>query len=160
MTTPIDHRREAQKLTADALVDLFEIIIPNQAVVCFTDADTREWQGKLYESWAFKLTTVARNADGERSRPKLTVVNPEGVFNPWIFNGTLEGCTVIRRRVLRQHYETDVAIQEVQMWYISRVMEVVPGQTITFELRSLSDGPDALLPARMFTPPDFPFVTF
>ena len=62
--------------------------------------------------------------------------------------------------MLVQHVELNVPVFDREMWYIGRVKDLISGQSISFELRALSDGPDQLVPARMFSPDQgFPFVT-
>jgi lambda family phage minor tail protein L len=164
MTTgaPASHVEEAQKLTADALVDLFEITpvgTSSPTVVRFRDGPQVTWQANVYESMAVRLMGYQVSADGGKSRPTLTIANPAGLFNSFVFAGYLDGAQVVRRRVLRQHLETNVNLSDPNFWYVARIKEVVAGQGITMELRSLSDGPDLVIPARKFMSPEFPFVT-
>lgn len=164
MTTaaPASHVEEAQKLTADALVDLFELTLvgtPSPTVVRFRDGPQVTWQANVYESMAVRLTGYEINADGGKSRPTLTIANPAGIFNSFVFAGYIDGAQVIRRRVLLQHLEANVNLSDPIFWYVARVKELIAGQGVTMELRSLSDGADLLIPARKFMPPEFPFVT-
>lgn len=162
MSTPNAHLAEAQKLTADALVDLFEVFLvgaPGGTYVRFTNGQTVTWQTKTYEQLGCKFSTVSRTAEGERSRPTLTVINPAGIFNSYAFKGYFEQATLIRKRVLLQHLASNTALSDDTVWYISRVKEMIADQSVTFELRALSDGPDLMIPARVFIPPSFPFVT-
>lgn len=164
MTTaaPESHVEEAHKLTADALVDLFEITLvgtPSPTIVRFRDGPQVTWQSKVYESMACRLSGYQLNADGSKSRPILSVMNPAGIFNSFVFNGYLDGAQVVRRRVLRTHLESNVNLSDPVFWYVARVRELISGQGITLELRSLSDGPDLMIPARKFMPPEFPFIT-
>jgi lambda family phage minor tail protein L len=162
MSAPTSHLVEGQKLTADAVVDLFEIQLKGTqypVYVRFTNGPEVTWQGKTYEAMACKFTGHARSADDERSRPKLQVLNPIGLFNSFAMNGNIDGAVVERRRVLRQHLETNVNLSETTLWYVGRIMEIITGQSITLELRALVDGPDQLIPARKYLPPEFPFVT-
>lgn len=162
MTAPNAHLVEAQKLTSDALVDLFEVFLvgaPNGTYVRFTNGKTVTWQSKTYEALGCKFSTVSRTAEPERSRPTLTVINPLGIFNSYAFKGYFEQATVIRKRVLLQHITSNTALSDDTYFYISKVKEMIADQSISFELRALSDGPDLMIPARVFIPPAFPFVT-
>lgn len=164
MTTaaPSSHVQSAHDITADAIVDLFELTLvgtPTPTVVRFRDGPKTVWQSKTYESMACKLMGHQLNADGGKSRPSLTVMNPAGLFNSFVFAGYLDGAQVVRRRVLRQHLETNVNLSDPNYWFVARVKDLISGQGITMELRSLSDGPDLQVPARTFMPPAFPFVT-
>lgn len=162
MSTPIEHVQESQKLTADGLVDLFEITLvgtPSPVVICLTNGEECVWQSKVYEAHAVKISSIARSTDSERPRPTLTMFNPFGVVNAYAFQGYFDGAKVIRRRVLKQHIDSNTGLSDNQFWYISKTKELVAGQSAAFELRMLSDGPEHQIPARMFTPPAFPFVT-
>lgn len=165
MTTgsPTSHVQSAYQLTADAIVDLFEITLvgtPTPTVVRFRDGPKITWQSKDYESMACRLTGYTINADGGKSRPTLSVMNPLGIFNSYVFNGYLDGAQIIRRRLLRTHLEGNVNIYDPAYWYCARVKELISNQGITMELRSLTDGPDLMIPARKFMPDEgFPFVT-
>ncbi|WP_353645772.1 hypothetical protein [Mesorhizobium sp. WSM2239] len=150
---------DAQKLTADAHIDLFEIQLRTEPVTLrFTDSITRTWQGNLYEMFGIAISGEKRSAEDEESRPTLQVINPEGLFNSLVRQRLLDRATIIRRRVLLAHIEADVPIFQQRMWYVSRIADVTAGQSITMELRSMSEGPNVRLPARQFIPPDFPMV--
>lgn len=165
MTTsaPSSHVQEAQKLTADALVDLFEVTLvgaPTPTIIRFRDGPQVTWRSATYESMACKLTGYDMNSDGSKSRPTLTIMNPAGIFNSFVFQGYLDSAQVVRKRVLRQHLENNSNIYQPAFWYVARVRELISGQGMTLELRSLTDGPDMLIPARKFLPSEgFPFVT-
>src|SRR5690606_6307400 len=105
--------REAQKLTADALVDLYQINLKFKPVTyLFKDGDTVTWQTKEYEGTAVRLTGDQRAADGEEARPSLQIMNPLGVFNKIALDGDLDMAVVTRKRVLRDHIDRDVNIFE------------------------------------------------
>lgn len=162
MTTsaPVSHLEEAQKLTADGLVDLYTISLKNDPVIFrFKNDDTLSWQGNTYEGMACRSSGDTRSSDGEESRPTLQVMNPLGIFNRAAIEGKLDLATVIRRRVLRQHVLDNVNIYEQRMWYIGRIRELISGQSITFELRNMTEGANFQIPCRMFIPPEFPLVS-
>jgi lambda family phage minor tail protein L len=163
MTTnaPIEHLQEAQKLQADAEVDLFYVKLKNLPVEFrFKGEDTITWQGKKYEGMACKLTGDSQSADGEESRPLLQVMNPFGIFNSAAKKGQLDLATVIRYRVLRGNLDADINIATRRMWYVGRIRELISGQSISLELRNMTEGANFQIPCRMFIPPDFPMVSF
>jgi Phage-related protein len=162
MTTsaPQQHLVEAQKLTADALVDLYELSLKHEPVVFrFRDGPTVQWQGKVYEGMACTMSGDMRSSEGEESRPVLRVMNPFGIFNQAALNSDLDLAIVTRKRLLRRHLEENVNIFEQRKWYVGRVRELISGQVISLELRSMTEGANFQIPVRMFIPPDFPFVT-
>lgn len=160
MTTPTSHLVQAEKLTADALIDLYEIQITDPvAYVRFTNQPTLTWQGNTFEFLPCIMSGDKKSTDGQQSRPGLKIVNPEGLFNPFVFAGKLDKARVIRKRVLKEHVETNTNIFEQRLWYISRVKSIVAGQFIEFELRMMTDGAAFQIPARMYTPDQgFPVV--
>lgn len=160
MTTPESHVSEAHKLTADGLVDLFEITLQTVPVVLrYKNENSVTWQGNLYEGIAIRLAGDRRSADEEEARPTLTMMNPIGIFNPYVRAGYFDLATVVRKRVLRQHLEADVNLYEQRMWFVSRPRELIANQGLTLEMRNMSEGPNFFLPVRQFIPPEFPSVT-
>jgi phage-related protein len=126
----------------------------------FKNDDTVTWQGQKYEGMASRMTGDTRSADGEESRPILQVMNPFGIFNSAAIKGQLDQATVIRRRVLRNHVEKDVNKFEQRMWYVGRIRELISGQSISLELRNMTEGANFQIPCRQYMPPEFPFTTF
>lgn len=162
MTTgvPLSHIEESQKLTADAQIDLYEITLKGVSVVFrFKNNDTVVWRGNEFEGMACRLQGDTRLADGEESRASLTVMNPFGIFNMPALAGDLDLATVVRKRVLRQHLLSNTNIFEQRMWYVGRISELISGQSITMELRNMTEGPSFQIPVRMYIPPQFPLVS-
>lgn len=156
---PPSHISDSQKLTGDAYVNLYEIQLrtePSTLRVC--DSVDTTWQGNLYEQFGLALTGEKRSANDEEARPQLQIFNPEGLFNPLIRQRLLDRATIIRRKVLLKHIELDLPIYEQRMWYVSRVADATAGQSVTLELRSMIEGPNARVPARQYIPPEFPMV--
>lgn len=159
---PTTHLNEAQKLTADAEVDLFTVTLKNLPIVYrFWDSTSNiTWQGHTYEAMACSLSGDMRSAEGEEARPLLRVFNPLGIFNEVALNGDLDLAVVSRKRVLRAHLDANTNIFIQRLWYVGRVRELISGQAITLELRSMSEGANFQIPARMYIPSDgYPFVT-
>lgn len=163
---PNEHLIEAQKLTADALVDLYEIQlknVPSTTTLRFRDGPpggTTPYKGQVWEHIPVKFSGHTRSSEEERSRPNMTIVNPAGLWNRYAANGYFDRSIIQRYRVLKAHLDASVNIYQTQIWYISRVTKVVTDAGINFELRGLADGPDQLLPVRKYTPDaGFPFVT-
>ena len=161
MTTfPVSHLREAQKLTADVTVDLFQIsLVTAPLVFRFKNNDTKTWQGVVYEGIACQMPGDRRSSDDEEGRPTLRVMNPAGIFNKPAIDGMLDRAIVTRKTVLREHLDGDVNIFVQRMWYVERVKELISGQVLGLELRAMTDLPNFQLPVRQFIPPDFPTVS-
>jgi phage-related protein len=159
-TAPVSHLEEAQKLTAEGLVDLYTITLKNLPVVFrFKNDDEVTWRGLKFEGMATRMTGDNRSADGEESRPVLQIMNPLGIFNSAAVKGQLDLATVKRQRVRRDHLLNNVNIFDQRMWRVGRVRELISGQSISLELRNMTEGANFQIPVRMFTPPEFPMVT-
>jgi phage-related protein len=159
---PESHVAESLKLTADAQVSLFEIKLiaaPGQPIVRLTETKSLTWQGQYYEGTALRFTGESRSADEQRTRPRMTVLDQAAILLEYAFIGYLDYAQVTRRLVLRQHLDANVNLAITQTWYVSRIIEAITGQSLSVEMRSYSDGPSYQIPARSYTPPDFPFVS-
>ncbi|KQS84246.1 hypothetical protein [Rhizobium sp. Leaf383] len=159
-SAPLSHKQEAQKLSADGLVELYTIRLKNLPVIFrFKNNDEVTWRGLKFEGMACKLTGDNRSADGEESRPVIQIMNPLGVFNSAAVKGQLDLASVTRQRVRVDHIKNNVNISEQRMWYVGRIRELISGQSITFELRNMTEGANFQIPVRQFAPPEFPMVT-
>lgn len=155
MTTIAEDR---VKLSADGLVYLYRIdLLQNNGSVFLKDNNTVTWQTKMWEGTAIKADGFEKSADEEVSRPKLYLSNENSRFNPYVKTKVLEGATVTRYRVLREHLEADLNIYEFSIWQLAQVL-LLNNSLLQCELRKFYDTPRAVTPARMFIPPDFPTV--
>lgn len=153
-----EHIDDAQLLTADGVVDLFEFTLTDETQLFLKANNAVTWQGNTYEATAIQLDGVANYSDAETARPKLTVANPEGVFSAIVASGVLDNANVVRRRVLYQNMLLDVPISETQTWRVRRIVSM-NREKIVMELRDRTDSQFFLTPGRMFIPPDFPQVS-
>lgn len=167
MAIPASHVDEGLKLTADGEVVFFEIALKNipdggVAVIRFRDGpmgSTTQWNGKTWDHLACQLTGQQRSSEDEKSRPRLRLINPVGVFNQPAFSGQFDGSVIQKFTVLRRHVESNLTIANNEIFFIGRVVELIAGQSISFELRALSDVPDQKVPARVYMYPEYPTVT-
>lgn len=160
MTNPASHLIESQLLTADGEVDLFKLVVNvGGAIMYFKNDDTVTWQGNTYTGMAVRMTGDTISADGEESRPTVQIMNPFGVFNDAVMTGKIEKSIITRSRVLRRHIDNNSNIKQQRMWYVGRVKELISGQSVTLELRSMTEGPNFQIPVRMYIPPEFPTVS-
>lgn len=155
---PASHIEDAVKLEADAYVEPFEIILNTGAKLYLKRDKTTTWQGHTYEGHGIKIEGVGHYASEETARPKLSLMNPEGVYTYLVDQGLLEGGTVVRYRVLKEHIDADVPVYRRQQWKISRVASLT-GKSIVLELRDMADGQLFLTPGGMFIPPLYPTVS-
>lgn len=169
MSLPADPalKLDVQQLEADAYVWLFEIqLYPTGSLFLARDY-TVFWQGNNYEFWGLQLTGESRNSDDQAARPQLSLANftydvdgepIKGVFSALNAQNKIEGATVIRRKVLKNHVTSNTNIKIENRWKVSRIIALTP-DVVSLELRNTLDGPRFQLPARKFIPPDFPQVS-
>lgn len=160
MTTPQSHLQEAQKLTADAEVDLFTLSLVDQLTVFrFKNDETATWQGHVYDGIGCSMSGDKRSSSEEEGRPTLRAMNPAGMFQKIALDGLLDRAILVRKTVLRTHLDANLNIYRQRMWYVERVKELIAGEVIGLELRSMTDLPNFQLPARLYMPPEFPTVS-
>jgi phage-related protein len=154
MTFTTAQLEDAQQLTGDAYVDLFEITLTNATKVYLSPGKEYTWQAHSYEYIPCKLDTVERNGGDEINRPKFTLANPDGAFTSLVGQGLIDNALLTRRRLLLADLlaNSNTAISNV--WKIKRVVSVTR-DTVTLELRDQLDGQFFLTPGRMFIPPEF-----
>lgn len=159
MTAPTTHIQDAHKLEADALVELFHVILTDGSHIYLKANNTVTWQGKTWEGCGIKMGGVSNSSDHQEStRPNLVIANPMGVFSSFVAARKLDRATIMRIRVLKTHLDSNTNIYNQQSWKVMKVA-ALDENIITVELRNQLDGPHFLTPARMFISPDFPMVT-
>lgn len=157
-TAPTTHVTEALKLSADAIVALWEVRLKGvSTIVRFRDGPTVTWQGHTYDSMACMISGESANSDGQNARPTLTVINPQNVFGPFASAGYFDLATVIRKEVLQADLLANANIYQQRIWIIGRPTSV-KNPSMQFELRSSIDIPGFTVPNRYYTTPEFPFV--
>lgn len=155
---PAAQVEDSHKLQADAYVDLFEITFVNGSFLRLTNDLNRTWRGLTYEGTAIKITGIERYGDEKETRPQMSLRNPDGLYASFIKAGILDYAVVKRIRVLKQHLDANLDIKQEHRWRIWRVVNL-SRQLVQCELRSQIDRFNSMIPARRFSPPDFPMVT-
>lgn len=160
MTHPVSHVKDALKLTGDGIVHLYQIrLLADNVIFRFKNNNTVTWQGQTYEGIPCQMTGDMATADEQEARPTLRLYNPGGIFNAPALDGRLYRAVVTRKRVLYQHLIDNVNISSQRMWYVERPKELVSGQYISLDLRTMTEGPNFQIPTRQFIPPEFPTVS-
>jgi phage-related protein len=158
---PESHVQESMKLEALGYVDLIELRMfhtSGNVTLYLTGQVDRVWQGKTWEGWAYSISESSQSVTGEMSRPKFTVVNPEGVFSKYALQGYLENALVTRYRVLVPDVVNNVNSFQRNVWRVSKIVSV--GKTlVSCEMRGAIDGHNFFFPTRTYRPPEFPAVS-
>lgn len=155
---PISHKEENEKLEAEAYVDLFQIHTRSGGILYLRKNSDSTWQGETYTGIPLTLEDYSRNATEQRSRPKLTLPNFNGIFSPFIRDKELDRALVKRYRVLKPHIISNTNIFQLTAW-LAWMSQGVNNNVIQLELRAPSDGQRFFLPARRYMPPEFSFVS-
>lgn len=157
---PEEHLEENLKLSAEAYVDLFHIQLRNGSNLYLKNGgDSVDWNGHTWEALPISFNGYEVKSDGQVSRPKLQVVNPDGVFSKIVLDGDLDKAFFYRYRVLRSDIDNNRAVYQMLMWLIWQCVEINKNY-ISFELRNPLDGNNFYIPARQYIAPEFPTVTF
>lgn len=158
MSNPEEHVADAHKLTADAKVKLFHFILTNGSHLYLKANNDATWQGHTWEGVGIKLGENSNSSGDDVSRPQLVIANPAGAFSYFIVSKAIDRATVLVLEVLKQHLENDQAVYKQKTWMVSRTV-LVNRSSVTLELRNQLDGPNLIVPARSYMPPEFPTVS-
>lgn len=147
-------------LTPTALVELFrlDLLDDGSTVIFFTAQEDKTWQGDLYDTIPCILSSVSQNADGEISRPRLTIANPQGVFSTHVQSGALDGAILTQIKILKTDLDLDLDVKMISQWRVSRIPSLNM-RAMVLELRTILDGHLYKVPSRVFIPPEFPHVS-
>lgn len=157
---PLSQQIEAYKLEAQGVRQLFKLQLKDEGstVLYMSPENTVTWADQVWEEWPCKLTGYAQNSSGEKSRPKFTVANPEGIFSLWVGQGSLDGAILTHFEVSTSDLESDARIYLKRLWVVHKPM-TLNKHMVVFECRSTFDGHMFKLPPRSFYPPEYPHVT-
>lgn len=149
--------QDAFELNGGAIVSLFELVLTDGTLFRMSPKRSYVWRGDLYEDVPCHLTQVQKNAGGERSRPRFSVVNPGGMFTEAVQARHLEGARLTRRRILLQDLENDLEAAVSHTVRVSRIV-TMNKEMIVAECRHPLDMAAFSLPHRSFRPPEFRYV--
>lgn len=158
---PSSHIQDAQQLAADAVIELFELV-PAGGVGTFRFKNDNDvtWRGNTYTGLPVVLSGEDISAENGRGSLKMMVGAPNldlSLFKPLINDGTLDGGTITRIRVLLADVLANNLIREVTVYEIRQVAAYSRTQ-ISLQLALPSDGMGFVLPFRQYIAPAFPTV--
>ncbi len=158
MSIPQSIIDDAYELDGTAKVDLYRLELTNAVVVALSPKKQYVWQGLTYEEVPCTLSQIARAADGELTRPKFSVVNPNGLFTSSVHNRVLENADLYHIQAMLPDVIADNGLALVRQYRITRVLSVTK-EVIVLEARGMLDGAFFRLPNEAFYPPAFPHVS-
>lgn len=150
------NRSEALSLNPNPLVSLFSILLVDGTFIPLTQRGPLTFQGITYIQYNLSLSGEASNSSGEKTRPRLTLVNPDGVLSVLARSNKLEGAKVVRNLVLAGDNGFDLV--QVDLWFLFQVT-ALNRQLVEVELRGIGDFPQTLIPPRKYYPPEFNHVS-
>lgn len=157
---PIEHVNDSLKLTADGVVELFELTSLAGGTLRFKNDNTVTWRGNEYTGLPVSFTDMDMTAQGSPTKPRMTVgeVNRDfSVFKPLVADGLLEGAVVVYTRILLTQMLANSLVRETKIFSVKKVTGYGRSQ-VSFELATSSDGLRFTIPHRQILPPAFPAV--
>ena len=158
---PKEHVEDAHKLLADGIVELFEFTpAGGGATLRFRGDVTSVWLGNEYKGMPLQFSGVKRSASGQPSQPTLTLGDGSidlGVFKPLLFDGDVDGGTMVYHKVLLQNLLDDRDIKETMSFRVKRPSSYNRLQ-IVLQLAAAADAMGFSVPFRQYAPPAFPAV--
>ena len=147
-------------LSPEGLVELFkfELLDEGSTVIYFTAQEEVTWQNNLYDSLPCTLSSISLSADGEVSRPKMTIANPQGIFSSHVQSGNLDGATLVQIKILKTDLDANLDVKMTSQWRVSKILSLNM-RAMILELRTVLDGHLFKVPSRVFIPPEFPHVS-
>ena len=160
---PTSHVEEAMKLEVRAYVEFFKIDLRKPDGTVYTlficPQKTVVWQGATWNGdMPCTISESSSNISGETTRPKFTIVNPNGVWSKYIHQGWVDGATFSRYRVLRPDVDADVNSFQLNLWRMSKVVNLTKNNVV-LELRTALDGHNFKIPGDTYRPPKYPTVS-
>jgi len=149
---------ESLKLEANGIVDFFQIILSSGGTIFLTSDQTKTWNSEIWEGVLIKLSGIGQYGDDQVSRPKLQVQNPAGAYTKFMGEGAFELALIYRFRVDYSDYINNLPVYITQQWQVSRVATGTK-LYINLELQDQTNIPNAIIPARTYSPPNFPVVS-
>lgn len=146
-------------LSVEAIVTLFHIELTDNTIFLLSPTKAVTWLGDTYEEVPCKMTGAGKRSDDEVVRPKFSFANPGGIFTSSLYSGAMNNALITRIRILSSDLENDLDFAIREQYRVSRIMNISSAsQMATVELRHGLDGHNFFLPARTYTPPEFPHV--
>ncbi len=160
---PTSHVEEAMKLEATALVELFQIEMkaPGGAIVSLyiCPQKTLTWQGKTWaNNTPCTISETSMTAGGEVTRPKMSIVNPNGLWSRYVHQRYTDNAIFRRYRVLRSDIDANINSFHLSLWRASKIVSLSKN-TCVIELRTALDGHNFKIPADTYRPPNYPAVS-
>jgi phage-related protein len=158
---PATHIADAHKLTADGIIELFEVVPAiGSGTFRFKADNDVTWRGNPYVGLPVVMSGDEVSADNGYSPPKVVIGSPNldlSLFKPLVNDGALDGGTFTRIRLLLTDVIANALVREITVYEIRQVVNYTRTQ-LTLQLALPSDGVGFTIPHRQYLAPDFPTV--
>lgn len=171
---PETQLEDAQKLIADGIVQLYEIKLADGSRIYLKQDDSVTWNNHTWTGIPILFEGYSTAQGDSYSRPTLSIANPDtispldGTAKSTLSSlvlprkdypyGLLNRAQVTRYIVLYEDLKANKPIYQKKSWIIWFI-KMINKNLIQVELRNPMDGVNFDVPARMYIPPEFPFVT-
>jgi phage-related protein len=160
-TIPAEQIADSHKLTADGMVDLFELTpAGGSGTIRFKADNDVTWRSNLYTGVPLSLTGEKMSADSGLASPRLTIGQNNvdlSLFKPLIWDGSLDNAVVNRITILLDDMINNRLVRRLHTYRIKRV-ESYTRTNVVLQLATYSDSLGFQLPYRTYTQPSFPAV--
>lgn len=171
---PEEQLEDAQRLIADGLVQLYEVKLADGTTYNWKQDDSVTWNGATWTGIPILFEGYSTAQGDSYSRPTLTIANPDvlsandeyahstmaALIQPQdgYEYGLLYRAKITRYLVLYDDLKNNRPIYQKKSWIVWHI-KLINRNMIQVELRNPMDGVNFDIPARMYIPPEFPFVT-
>jgi len=160
---PASQVQEAMKLQARGLVELYRLDMhpPGGSIFSLYISPLKQvtWQGHTwFDDTPCFVAESGQNVAGDSSRPKFSIVNPNGVWSRYVHQGYANNATVRRYRILTTDLAADNNAFQLSSWRVSKVVNVNK-DIVVLELRGVLDGANFWIPSETYRPPKYPAVS-
>lgn len=157
---PASHVVDAQKLIADAEINLYQLFPVSGGTLYFKNDNTVTWRGNTYEGLPISLSGEKWSSDTSTPTPRL-VIGQENLdllaFKGLTNDGYLDGARIVRHRVLLDNIISNLDFKQTTYFRVKRVEEYSRTK-ITLVLSTFSGATNQSYPFRQYLPPAFPWV--
>lgn len=150
----------AQKLSPDAEVTLFELTTTTGATVFFKAGPEGMYLGDLYESVPCSLPMDKRSVEAGPERPTLNIGGNDidlAALKPALFSGFVDGGTLIKHVVELEDFLGNVNQKITTTYRIKQVKDYNRYQ-INLILARFSPSAQTTIPYQKYLRPAFPYV--
>lgn len=150
----------AQKLSPDAEIVLFELTTSAGATVHFKTGPSADYLGDLYESVPCSMTGEKRTVEGANERPSMMIGGSDVdlvALKPALFSGYVDGGTLQKHVVELEDLLNNVNNKITTTYRIKQVKDY-NRYGINLILARFSPSAQTTIPYRKYTRPAYPYV--